>query len=234
MPLFSFVVPISLFFVGGALVFSNNQHGNVNLGSSNELFHETGRTSGGEDTENNVIEAATSTPPCTYCQESYTMREKIASLRPFPVGVVFQQDPRRHPTVEAIRTEFHTIRALGFTALKQVMLINTSAAFVEAVYVAAIEEGLVPWWYGRAGWQPITPSLLASLGIRRNATMAEVQADPRMVEHQKQVMLARVRRMKAWHRPTNPIPVGRYLPLTDAEVPFFATWLADRYVIIGS
>jgi hypothetical protein len=74
------------------------------------------------------------------------MREKIASLRPFPVGVVFQQDPRVHTDVASIRAEFATIKALGFNALKQVMLTNVSIPFVEAVFTAAIEEGLVPWW----------------------------------------------------------------------------------------
>ena len=49
------------------------------------------------------------------------MRDKIASLKPFPVGVVFQQDPRTHKNVVAIRSEFKTIKALGFTVLKQVL-----------------------------------------------------------------------------------------------------------------
>jgi hypothetical protein len=89
---------------------------------------------------------APSIPPCRRSNDGVTMREKIASLRPFPVGVVFQQDPRVHTDVARIRAEFATIKALGFNALKQVMLTNVSIPFIEAVFTAAIEEGLVPWW----------------------------------------------------------------------------------------
>lgn len=97
------------------------------------------------------------------------------------------QDPRRHPDVDAIRLEFATIKKLGFNALKQVMLTNMSAFFVESVFIAAIEEGLVPWWYGQAGWEAITPTLLSRLGIPLNASLEAAQSDPRMVAYQNQV-----------------------------------------------
>ena len=113
------------------------------------------------------------------------MLEKIASLRPFPIGVVFQQDPRVHHDIPTIRAEFALIRRLGFNALKQVMLSNRSAAFARAVFEAAIEEGLIPWWYGRAGWEAITPELLNRIGIPSDTLPAAVQNDSRMLAYQK-------------------------------------------------
>ena len=68
--------------------------------------------------------------------------------------------------------EFATIKKLGFNALKQVMLTNVSVPFVEAVFIAAIEEGLVPWWCVASfssvnGYVPvnITPHLRPQFGV---------------------------------------------------------------------
>lgn len=162
-------------------------------------------------------------------------QERIASIRPFPVGVVFIQDPRRHATIGEIQAEFKTIASVGFTALKQVMLLNTSTPFVKQVFNAALDEGLVPWWYGLGGWEAITSQLLAKLGIAANCSLEDAEKDPRMLAYQDSVLRARVARIGSFdpNPPPNPqlpsAPGLTVLPLADNLVSGFATWLEGAY-----
>jgi hypothetical protein len=84
--------------------------------------------------------------------------------------------------------------------------------------------------YGQAGWAAITPALLSKLGIPANTTVEDAQADSRMIAYQNQLLIFRVKRMKLFRSPPDPVPLGRYLPLTQDEVPFFAAWLEHAYV----
>jgi hypothetical protein len=84
--------------------------------------------------------------------------------------------------------------------------------------------------YGQAGWAAITPALLSKLGIPDNTTVEDAQADSRMIAYQNQILISRVKRMKLFRSPADPVPLGRYLPLTQDEVPFFSAWLEHAYV----
>lgn len=114
--------------------------------------------------------------------------------------------------LEAMRSDFRVIKSLGFAGLKQVLLRaglavspEEALAAQQAIYSAALDEGLSPWWsvqcsrlsvislvsvcgrrYGIGGWEAITPELLQQLGIpvpadiNASATMAALQRDPRL------------------------------------------------------
>ena len=162
------------------------------------------------------------------------MQQKLRSLKPFPVGVVYYQ--QRGDDLEAARKEFRTIHDLGFTALKQVQIKApyNPPDYEEQVFHAALEEGISPWYYGRAGWQTITQALIDELGIalelNRN-NLSEIQNHPRMVEYQTNMLHERVDRMK--HKPPRPPGMGepgRNSPfLPDRLIPYFADWLRDTY-----
>jgi len=149
-------------------------------------------------------------------------------MRPFPVGVVFIQDPRRHRTVEDIKIEFKKIKLAGFTCLKQVMLNNITDGFVAEVFNAALDEGLTPWWYGIGGWDEITPSLLQRLGFPANTSVEVAEAAPVMVKYQTEFLRRRIANMSTIPPYTPPAPKGpglTVLPMDISMVPYFATWL---------
>ena len=74
------------------------------------------------------------------------MQRKLQRLRPWPVGVVFIERPGM--TREDIRGHFRQMKALGFNCLKQCQLRSTTDW--RAVYHMALDEGIIPWWYGEA------------------------------------------------------------------------------------
>lgn len=165
------------------------------------------------------------------------MQERLRALKPFPVGVVYYQ--QREHGLEEIRNEFKTMKALGYTALKQSVLDSPKNhdRFEEAVFHAALEEGISPWYYGRGGWYPITQDLLDSLGIsleKNGSNIAEIQNHPRMIEYQTRMMHQRVDRMH--RKPPKPPGMGepgRNSPfLTDRLIPEFARWLRNEYKTI--
>jgi hypothetical protein len=92
------------------------------------------------------------------------MQRKLRALRPWPCGVVFIQRPGM--TLEQMRVHFRTMRRLGFTCLKQCQLVDGEDW--RAVYHAALDEGIVPWWYDDACHEEPTPALLRSLGVAPN------------------------------------------------------------------
>jgi len=162
------------------------------------------------------------------------MQEKLRSLKPFPVGVVYYQ--QREHTLDDIRQEFRTMKQLGFTALKEMVLgaPHNPDGFEEQVFHAALQEGISPWYYGKGGWQTITQSLLDSLGItlEKNGTnLKEIQNHPRMIDYQNHMMHKRVERMR--HKPEKPRGMGepgRNSPfITDRLIPEFARWLQKEY-----
>lgn len=162
------------------------------------------------------------------------MQQKLRSLKPFPVGVVYYQ--QRGDDLEEIRKQFRTIRELGFTALKQVEIKApyNPPDFEEQVFHLALEEGISPWYYGKAGWVTITQDLIDALGIAlelNSNNLYEIQNHPRMIEYQTNMLHERVDRMK--NKPPKPPGMGepgRNSPfLTDRLLPHFADWLQDTY-----
>ena len=162
------------------------------------------------------------------------MQEKLRALKPFPVGVVYYQ--QRGDKLDDIRNEFRIMRELGYNALKQIELKapDNPADFEERVFHAAIEEGIVPWYYGQAGWLTITQDIVDSLGIAfeiNGNNLPDIQNHPRMKEFQNKMLHNRVLRMK--NKPAKPPGMGepgRNSPyLTQRLIPAFATWLQKKY-----
>ncbi len=162
------------------------------------------------------------------------MQERLRSLKPFPVGVVYYQ--QREHQMEEISKEFATMKELGYTALKQMVLgsPNNPENFEEDVFMAALDAGISPWYYGLGGWAPITQSLLDSLGISlelNGNNIAEIQNHPRMLDYQDNILRQRVLRMA--NKPPKPRGMGEpgrnspYLP--DRLLPEFARWLQNEY-----
>lgn len=174
-----------------------------------------------------------------YLQETYRslnespMQARLRDLSPFPVGVVYWQ--QQGVGLDSIRKDFRVIRSLGYTALKQVQLADPDnpPGFEESVFHAAIDEGLIPWYYGKGGWERISPELLERLGVEESARLnpALIQQDPRVVRYQDSILHRRVERMK--YKPPRPGGMGepgRNAPyLTPDLVPYFARWLQAEY-----
>jgi len=163
------------------------------------------------------------------------MGGKVAAQGAVPIGVVWVE--RAGGTLAQARADFAAIKAAGFSNMKQLLFRTTlaqepaaAAAYQASVFNAALDEGLVPWWYGVGGWECITLELLASLGIPASTPMAAVQADERMIAHQTGVLRARVARMASAPRITGLGEPGRGSAVVAAAfVPHFAEWLATQY-----
>ncbi len=162
------------------------------------------------------------------------MQQKLRSIKPFPVGVVYYQQ-RGDRLADATR-EFNTIKELGFTALKQVQLKApyNPEGFTEEVFHAAIDAGISPWYYGKGGWVGITDELLTELGIELPLTaenMAAIQANPSMVAFQNKIWHERVDRLgQKPPRPKGMGEPGRNNPwMPEHLIPPFAQWLKKHY-----
>jgi len=161
------------------------------------------------------------------------MQRKLRRIAPVPVGVVFiewpgmgEQDARRH---------FRLMKELGFTCLKGLHVCRgTDPA---RLMHAALDEGIIPWWYGEGGWEPITDELLGRLGIPADTPIEAIRRDGRMLAHQEQVMRRRIDASAA--RPREPVrpeteaDFGRKFTF-DPELPAaarkdFVVWLKEAY-----
>ncbi|MEM1328411.1 MAG: beta-galactosidase trimerization domain-containing protein [Bacteroidota bacterium] len=162
------------------------------------------------------------------------MQQKLRSIKPFPVGVVYYQ--QRGHSLKDIQKEFQTIKDLGFTALKQIQLVapDNPTDFEETVFRTAVETGLSPWYYGKGGWANIDEQLLQRLKIDiafSEENMPEIQQHPKMMAHQNEVWRQRITRMK--NKPPKPKGMGepgRNNPwLPERLLPPFANWLETTY-----
>jgi beta-galactosidase len=168
-----------------------------------------------------------------------TMQEKISLLRPVPMCVVYLQRSQVD-TLETIRAQFATIKSLGFTCLKQLILSNTFAVNVSAanaytaeVYNAALDEGLIPWWYGEAGWEPLTDAQLAAWGIDAATTpLPQIVENATVQAWQVAQLRARIANMaNAPSLPGPPFPLPGRASATQPSYMdgAFASWLSARY-----
>jgi len=157
--------------------------------------------------------------------DSPTQR-KFRELAPLPVGVVFL--PWAGMTEAEMRAEFRTMKKLGFHNLKQAM--GTPEWPEDKVLAIALEEGVIPFWYGEGGWERVTPELLDKLGIPRNASKAEIRKHPKMLAYQKEVLRRGIgaksgQALLAGERYQHtPDPF-----LRDHDVTPFAAWLRSIY-----
>jgi beta-galactosidase len=116
------------------------------------------------------------------------MQRKLRRLRPWPGGVVFVERPGM--TLEEIRGHFRQMRELGFSCLKQCQLCETTDA--RAVYHAALDEGIIPYWYDDAGSEESTPELLKKLGITETIDLADLREHPAWRRRQMALLRAQI------------------------------------------
>ncbi|MCX6626689.1 MAG: hypothetical protein NTW28_03545, partial [Candidatus Solibacter sp.] len=93
-------------------------------------------------------------------------------------------------TEPEIRQQYRTMKRLGFHNLKQVM--GSPEWPAERLMEIALEENVIPFWYGEAGWEPVTGALLNKLGMAAGLTTEQVRRDPRMRAYQKEVLRAQI------------------------------------------
>ena len=166
------------------------------------------------------------------------MQQKFRQLAPMPLGAVYVQRPGEEE--KEIRHHFRTMRELGFTALKE---IGTVPGWeFEDVALIALQEGLVPWWFGEGGWEPITDELLDQLGLSPGQSMQKIRQDPRMIEYQMARYRERVNKLTELRQQGKEL-VGRsvaYLHEAGGRGPHlapewhdaFLDWLKERYSTI--
>ncbi|MCS7004539.1 MAG: beta-galactosidase trimerization domain-containing protein [Cytophagales bacterium] len=127
-------------------------------------------------------------------QHETPAQRKYRKIAPMPAGVVYIQEPTE--SEKEMRQHFRLMRQLGFNALKQIL---ASPGWTEGqIAKIALEEGIIPFWYGEGGWEEITDELLSKLGIPKNTPIEEVRKNPKMLEYQKQVLLRRIDKMEEY------------------------------------
>lgn len=170
-------------------------------------------------------------------------QHKIRKAAPVPAGVVYIQRPGEGE--EEIRKHFRKMKELGFTSLKQIM--NLPDWDHEDIQLMALEEGLVPWWYGEGGWEPITDELLQKLEISAELPDDMVRLDPKMLAYQHEVMKRRILRVKQYKSENQAIegPKGsssaydptvgeRGMDLSAKGKELFTNWAERTYLSIDT
>ncbi len=135
------------------------------------------------------------------------MQAKFRRIKPWPVGCVLIQHPDWD--LETIRTHFRCMRELGFTALKQCQV--CSGTDKRTVMHMALDEGIIPWWYGEGGWEDPTPELLTGLGIAPDIATEALWEHPVWRDRQTRLLHARV------DREADRLAAGRSVRHDDAQ-----------------
>jgi beta-galactosidase len=166
------------------------------------------------------------------------VQRRLRALRPWPAGVVFIERPGM--TLDDMRAHFRLMRELGFSCLKQCQL--RDATDWRAVYHAALDEGIVPFWYDDAGGEEPSPALLRELGIPEDIAPERLREHPLWLRRQEQRLRARI------DAPVRPkIEVGAHqtdgLPGTLKRDSYgvapeagalFVAWLRARYQSVAA
>lgn len=166
------------------------------------------------------------------------MQQKFRSLAPMPVGSVYIQRPGEGE--KEIRAHFQQMRELGFTALKQIQTIPGWS--FEQVALIALEEGIVPWWFGEGGWMPITPELMKEVGLPKKMSVKEARDHPKMIAWQTERYKDIVRNWPAFQARQDSLRGSIESPqfrkvgpeLAPEQKPFFIQWVKDTYGSIDS
>lgn len=169
------------------------------------------------------------------------MQQKFRQLSPMPTGVVYVQQPNEGE--KEMREHFKNMKKLGFNALKQIMPLPTTS--IEQISMIALDEGIIPWWYGEGGYETITEQLLTQLGIDKKLSIAAVMKNPNMMNYQKEVLKQRILNTenyvknnadKKFMRTTSvaydPEIGGRGVELTTLGENLFLEWLKKRYITV--
>ncbi|MEK6481738.1 beta-galactosidase trimerization domain-containing protein [Catalinimonas sp. 4WD22] len=166
------------------------------------------------------------------------MQQKFRKLAPVPAGVVYIQRPGEGE--EEIRWHFRTMKNLGFTNLKQIMTIPPWT--LEEIQLIALDEGLIPWWYGEGGWEPITDELIKKVGLPKKMSLEEVRRHPKMIAYQQGVLKNRIENTIAYKNEStdenalrgsssayDPTVGERGLDLTEKGKKLFVAWAKEKY-----
>ncbi|NDP22049.1 MAG: hypothetical protein GZ091_13340 [Paludibacter sp.] len=116
------------------------------------------------------------------------MQQKFKQIAPMPFGVVFL--PWAGCTEQDMRHHFRMMKELGFTNLKQSKA--TPEWSLKEIHTIALEEGIIPFWYGEGGWEMITPELLKKLGIPKNTPIESIRKNPKMLQYQNNILLKQI------------------------------------------
>jgi beta-galactosidase len=163
-------------------------------------------------------------------------QQEFRKIRPMPRGVVYIQHPNEGE--KEMREHFRLMKKLGFNSLKQIMTVPSWEE--EDIQLIALDEGIIPWWYGTGGWAPITDNLLKELKIPLDTDLKTIREHPKMLAYQTQVLKDRILLAKAYKKEHGAIPrdhqtafdpqVGaRGLDLTEEGQRLFVEWAMDRY-----
>ncbi len=170
-------------------------------------------------------------------QHDSPVQQKFRRLAPVPAGVVYVQQPGEGE--KEIRQHFKLMKQLGFTALKQILARPDWTE--ERIALIALDEGIVPYWYGDGGWENITDSLLTKLAIPTNTAMPVIRKHPKMVAYQKEVLKKRIEKMGAYAKQNegrsirstsvsyDPEVGGRGLELSPKGEELYLAWCKKTY-----
>lgn len=169
---------------------------------------------------------------------SSPIQQKFKKMAPMPAGVVYIQHPGEGEA--EMRQHFKTMKQLGFNALKQIM--SGPGWTEQKIARIALEEGIIPWWYGEGGYEEITPVLLRKLGLSEKMSMAEVTKHPTMVKYQHNLLFKRIEAQAAYVEKSSdrrflrstsvaydPEIGGRGTELTPLGETLFLAWLQEKY-----
>jgi beta-galactosidase len=162
------------------------------------------------------------------------LQRKFRRIRPMPVGVVFIEWPGM--TEEDIRGHFRLMKELGFTCLKGLM--TCPGTDRKKLQHMALDEGIIPWWFGEAGWE-FSDELLEKLGIPRDAPVEEIRTNEAFLAHQEQVMRRRIESPPVRGRAANEpgegaVPFSFDMELADGAVGTFVEWLQATYGTVAA
>ncbi|MCC5929964.1 MAG: beta-galactosidase trimerization domain-containing protein [Cyclobacteriaceae bacterium] len=169
------------------------------------------------------------------------LQQKFKTIKPMPTGVVYMQRPGEGE--KEIRQHFRMMKELGFNCLKQVQAIPGWTN--QQLEQLALEEGIIPWWYGEGGWEPVTEDLLKKLGIPRKADMETIRRHPKMLKYQHDLMAERIKRTdervksgkKDWDIAGRSVAYepelgGRGTDLSPKGKELFVEWVKNEYKTI--
>ena len=166
-------------------------------------------------------------------------QQSVKKIAPIPCGVVYVQAPEHEE--KEVRAHMKLIKSLGFNALKQIMA--KPGWTEERISIIALEEGIIPFWYGEGGWEPITEQLLTKLGIPKNETMEKLITNQKMIDYQKNIMKERAGKIEEYNKKNiknlkvtstayEPELGKRGIDLTPKGEELFVEWCKSTYKTI--
>ena len=156
------------------------------------------------------------------------MQQKFKRIAPMPYGVVFL--PWAGCTEQDMREHFRLMKKLGFTNLKQTM--DTPEWSSSETLRIALEEGIIPFWYGEGGWEDITTELLKKLKLPANMSIQEARKNPVMLAYQQKVLQKQLEGLYLMPHYDSLYDHQYDQYLREADLPLFREWVKNQYKTI--